>query len=54
MANHVDTATVAIGCSSYSLTVHASALNPGADYTIDYQLTLTPSNRVYQGSTNEP
>ena len=44
MANHIDTATLTIGCSSYTLSVSASALNPGQNYTIDYQITLTPSS----------
>jgi hypothetical protein len=43
-ANHVDSANDALTCSSSKLTVSASDLNPGQQYTIDYTITLTPTS----------
>lgn len=44
MANHVDTATASVSCNSYTITLTASALNPGQSYTINFSITLTPSS----------
>jgi len=41
-ANHIDKATAKVTCTSYSLTVSASELTPGASYTINYRIVLTP------------
>ena len=37
-------ATATVNCSSYSITLSASLLNPGISYTVPYSITLTPSS----------
>jgi hypothetical protein len=39
LANHVDSATVTPGCSSYTITLTASALSAGTTYTISWTIT---------------
>lgn len=41
MANILTGASATADCSGYTLTVNASHLNPGTQYTIDYTLILT-------------
>jgi len=43
LANHIDTATATVTCTSYTLRLTASALVPGRSYTINYTITLTPT-----------
>ena len=44
LANHVDSATVTPGCSSYTITLTASALSAGTTYTISWTISgLGPS-----------
>ncbi|HTC76040.1 MAG TPA: hypothetical protein VK684_10710 [Edaphobacter sp.] len=44
LANHVDTANVTFTCSSYSLSIRASALDPGKTYQINYTIDSLPSS----------
>lgn len=45
MANHIDTATASVSCTSYTITLAASALDiPGFTYTINFSITATPSS----------
>ena len=44
MANHIDTASATPSCNSYMLSVSASDLVPGTNYTIDWSITETPTS----------
>jgi hypothetical protein len=43
VANHIDTANVTPACNSYTISVSASDLNPGQNYTIDYSIDVMPT-----------
>jgi hypothetical protein len=43
-ANHIDTATGTVTCSSYSLEFTASALDTTTSYTVHFSFTLTPTS----------
>jgi hypothetical protein len=44
LANHIDSANASVGCSSYTISLAASALAQGQSYTIDFSIILTPSS----------
>jgi hypothetical protein len=41
-ANHIDSADATMTCSTFSLTVSASALTPGTNYEIDFTIGISP------------
>lgn len=41
-ANHIDSADATMTCSTFSLTVSASALVPGTSYVIDFTIGISP------------
>jgi len=45
-AQSILTARVAPTCTSYTISISASALVPGANYAIDYAITATPTSGV--------
>jgi hypothetical protein len=52
VANHLDTATASVTCNNYTLCLEASALTPGQEYTVTYQITVTPSSGTPMTITN--
>ena len=44
LANHIDTASVSMNCTSYTLTVSGGSLAVGVNYSVTYTITLTPKS----------
>ena len=53
-ANHIDTATVKPSCNGYSISLSASALNPGLNYKITWSISGYPTAQTGSVSFKAP